>query len=285
MTVLGDSRFPTKRTKNSTKIGRAAAFAGAGVLAAINAIAGAVIGAIRHEPLIIQIANLAGVSAVVWFAIYVALKIGWEAPPEKLRKADWLALALTVASAMIPVSDVARAGLVICAVYAFATTRQGEPTRRVALVLVALTGTVVWGLLLLHVFAAPLVTLDAHIVARAIGSTAQGNIVRFINFDDSFVIGKGCSSVHNMSLAILLWCTGVALFDLRVDGRLLAFGAAMIALMFGLNIARLSTIGIFPDHFEFLHEGAGAALFSWVGLASMGTLALLGFHDALSRRS
>ena len=99
------------------------------------------------------------------------------------------------------------------------------------------------------------------------------------------MIAKGCSSVHNISLAIVLWCTAVALFDLRIDARLIAFGVAMIVLMFGLNILRLSLIGLFPEHFEFLHSGDGAVVFGWVGLIGMAILAGLGTHDALRRRS
>jgi exosortase/archaeosortase family protein len=254
-------------------------------LAAINALAGTIIAAFVHAPLIGVVANLAGISAVIWFAIWAALKIGWDAPADRFRRWDMPVLLLVVATAMVPVSDAARAGLVICAFYAFATTRAGEPGRRVALLLVALTGTLVWGPLLLNVFSRPLLALDAHIVGGTIGSAVHGNVVATVDRADLMVVGKACSSIHNISLAIVLWCTTVALFDLPLDRRLVTFGGAMVGLMFALNIARLCAIGLFPADYEFLHMGTGAALFGWAGLMGIGMLAVLGAHDALARRS
>jgi exosortase/archaeosortase family protein len=276
---------PAEGTRSQPRLGRATVLAGAGVLAAFNALANQIIRAFAHTSMIGNVSNLAGISAVIWFAMYAALKIGWEAEPDELRKSDWPVLLVALASAMVPVSYAARLGLLMCAAYAFATTRPGEPGRRVALLLAALTGTLIWGPLILSVFAAPVLALDAHIVGQAIGSPVDGNIVQFAHSRHAFLIAAGCSSIHNISLAIVLWCTAVALFELRVDGRMVALGIAMIGLMFGLNIARLCAIGLFPDQFEFIHRGFGAALFGWAGLIGIGILAALGTHDALSRRS
>ena len=283
--TAGRAAVATSRVSHELKIGRSAGFAGAGGLAAINALADTIIGAFAHAPVIGVIANLAGISAVIWFAIWAALEIGWNAPTDKFQTWDAPVLAIVVATAIVPVSDAARAGLVLCAFYAFATTRRGEPGRRVALLLAALTGTLVWGPLILTLFARPLLALDAHIVGGALGSAVNGNVVATVDPASQMVVGKACSSIHNISLAIVLWCTTVALFDLRPDRRLVAFGGAMMALMFGLNIARLCAIGLFPADYEFLHMGTGAALFGWAGLIGIGMLAALGAHDALARRS
>jgi exosortase/archaeosortase family protein len=276
---------PTEGTYGQSGVGRAALFAGAGVLAAVNALADTIITDFGRAAPIGSIFNLAGISAVIWFAMYAALKIGWSAERGELRKADWPIVLIVLASAVVPVSYVARAGLLLCALYAFVTTRPGQSARQVALVLLALTGTLFWGPLILNIFAVPVLALDAHIVGHTIGSAVDGNVVQFARSGEAFLIAKGCSSVHNISLAIVLWCTAVALFDLRIDARLLAFGAAMVALMFGINIARLCLIGLFPEHFEFLHSGSGAVLFGWIGLVGMAIVAGLGTHDALRRRS
>jgi len=266
-------------------ISRAGTFAGAGVLAAINSLADKIILAFAHAPMIGVIANLAGISAVIWFAMYAALKIGWDAEPDQLRKSDWLALLAVLVSAILPVTYAAKAGLLLCGFYLLATTRPDEPAHRVALVLTALTWTFVWGPLILNIFSGPVLAVDAHIVALLIGSDVSGNEVQFVHSPDSFLIAGGCSSVHNISLAIVLWWTAIALFDLRVDARLVATGAAMIFFMFALNIARLCAIGLYPDRFEFIHSGVGAALFGWTGLIGVAILAALGSHDALNRRS
>jgi exosortase/archaeosortase family protein len=152
------------------------------------------------------------------------------------------------------------------------------------LVLLALTGTLVWGPLIMSLFAGPVLSLDAHIAGWVIGSPVTANMVKFVASDRIYIIAMGCSSIHNMSLAIVLWCTAVALFDLKVDWRLLLVGAAMMGLTFVLNVARLSAIGRFPDYFDFLHMGGGAVLFGWAALIGMALLAGLGVNNALARQ-
>jgi hypothetical protein len=59
---------------------------------------------------------------------------------------------------------------------------------------------------------------------------------------------------------------------------------AMAGLMFGLNILRLSIMGLFPANFEFLHTGGGAIVFGWGGLIGAAFLAGYGIIDATARQ-
>lgn len=282
MTVVRSARrVPAERTYWPEDIGRAGIFAGAGVIATINALADQIVAS--DASLIVRILDLGGVSAVIWFALYAALKIGLEAGDEPLRKADVPVLLAILASCFIPVTVAARAGVLLCAFYLFATTRSDAPDRRVALVLLALTGTLVWGPLILTLLAAPILSLDAHITGWIIGSPVTANMVQFAGTDRIYIVAIACSSIHNISLAIVLWCTAVALFDLKVDGRLLLICAGMMVLMFALNIVRLSLMGLFPDHFYFLHAGAGGLLFGWLEVIAMALLAGLGVSNAVAR--
>jgi exosortase/archaeosortase family protein len=280
-TASSARRTLAERTYWPKNIGRAGIFAGAGVIATLNALADQIVAS--DTSLIIRILDLGGVSAVIWFALYAALKIGLEAPDEPLRRADVPVLVAILASCFIPVTVAARGGVLLCACYFFATTRPYTPARRVALVLLALTGTLVWGPLILTLLAAPILSLDAHITGWIIGSPVTANMVQFAGTDRIYIVAMACSSIHNISLAIVLWCTAVALFDLKVDGRLLLICAGMIALMFALNIVRLSLMGFFPDQFDFLHAGAGGLLFGWLEVIAMAILAGLGVSNAVAR--
>jgi hypothetical protein len=173
--------------------------------------------------------------------------------------------------------------LLLCAAYLLATTHRHEPARRAALVLLALTGPLIWGRVLLNLFASRILALDAHIVGAVIGTRVDGNIFQAAN-GSHFLIGDLCSSVHNMSLAIVLWTTAAMLFSIQVDRRYVLVGVAMAAFMFALNIARLATIGLFPAYFTFLHFGTGAALFGWAGLIGAALLAGWGVTDAAARQ-
>jgi exosortase/archaeosortase family protein len=216
--------------------------------------------------------------------MYAALKIGIEDKPESLRRWDIPVLAAAIVFSFIPMAFAAKLGLLLTGGYLFAASTRGSAERRIALLLLALTGPLIWGRLILVAFAAPILALDARLVGSAIGSNVDGNLVQFAGGSKIFVIGNGCSSLHNMSLAIVLWTTAAVLFEIRIDRRYVAIGGAMVAWMFLLNIARLASIGLFPKDFDLLHVGAGAALFGWAGLIGAALLAGLGVASAVRRQ-
>jgi exosortase/archaeosortase family protein len=266
------------------KFGRASLFACAGVLAAVNAQASQIIGALEYQSALTAFVNLAGISAVIWFAMYAALRIGFDARHERAWGSDGIVLSAVLLLSFLPISYAAKAALLVCALYPLIRSEKGSGTRRVAYVLLALTGPLIWGRILLLGLASPLLSLDAHVVGGLIGSPVDGNTVRFAGTPKRFLVGTGCSSVHNMSLAVVLWTTAAALFDVRVDRRYVLCGGVMVALMFALNIARLALIGLYPDKFEFLHDGAGADLFSWTGLIAVASVAAWGVTGAVQRQ-
>ena len=221
---------------------------------------------------------------MIWVAMYAALKIGLADPPGEWTRRDAVVLSAVVILSFLPISFAANAGLLGCGIYLFATSRQGEPAWRVSLVLLALTSPLIWGRVLLHIFAVPILALDAQLVAAITASPVDGNLVRGASDAPRMLIGGPCSSVHNMSLAILLWTTAAVLLNIRIDRRYVAAGLAMVVFMFVLNVARLATIAVFPDQYELLHVGAGAAAFSWAGLIGAGFIAFRGVIGAAERQ-
>jgi len=273
---------PTGRTSIlDRKISRAGIFAGAGVLAALNAQADQIINILTVRWLTGVLVELGGISAIIWFAMYAALKIGIEGESEPISRRDLAVVGIVVFLSFLPLFFAAKGAVLLAGAYLFATSQAGSASRRVSLILLALTGPLVWGRLLLNVFAAPILSLDAHIVAIVTGYDVRGNL---ISAPVNFLIAGGCSSVHNISIAILLWATAAALFGIRLDRRYLGVGALMIAWMFVLNIVRLSLLGIFPDYFEYVHVGGGAVMFAWFDLIGAALLAGFGVIRAAERQ-
>ena len=265
-------------------VGRAGWFAAAGILAALNAQADQIIHALTDKTLSTALIELGGISAIIWFAMFAALKIGLEDETNGLSRRDLAVLAIVGLLSFLPLFFSSKIGLFLAGGYLFATSREGNPSRRVSLILLALTGPLVWGRVLLTLFGGPILALDAHIVGSVIGSAVRGNIVDFARPGMQFFIATGCSSVHNISIGVLLWTTAIALFKIRIDWRYVGIGVAMIAWMFFLNIARLATIGLYPDDFGYLHDGGGAALFGWAGLLGAALLAGFGIIRAAERQ-
>jgi len=278
-------RLPAAPTTRFALPSRGGAFAAAGVLAALNAQADQIIMGLSWQSPVDALLSLGGISAVMWTAMLVAWKIGGEADRPLRGWLDQAVLAVVAFLSFVPISYAAQAGLLICACYLLITAgRDGDAERRSAIVLLALTGPLIWGRLLLRLFEKSILSLDAHLVASAIGSRVDGNVVRFADGSGRMVIGDPCSSVHNISLAIVLWTTAAMLFSIRIDRQYVTVGIAMAASMFALNVVRLSALGLFPAHFEFLHHGEGAIMFGWAGLITAALLAGLGVVRADARQ-
>lgn len=276
--------IPTAPAAARFELRRGRVFAAAGVLAALNAQAGQIISTLTYQSPFEAITGLAGISAVIWTAMVATWMIGSESRRCFSGIADASALAIVLLLSFLPLSFAPQAGLLFCAAYLLVTSPPKDPGRRAALVLLALTGPLIWGRILLNLFAAPILSFDAHIVGGVIGTHVDGNVFQAPSTGQHFVIGDLCSSVHNISLAIVLWTTAAMLFNVRVDRRYVAIGIAMAGFMFALNIARLATIGLFPAYFVFLHYGTGAALFGWAGLIGAALLAGWGVVDAAQRQ-
>lgn len=276
--------LPARPAFLSQRIDRSGAFAAAGVLAALNAQAAQILSALHYNSTIDSIMNLAGISAVVWTAMFAALRIGLDERDGKLRGWDAAILSAVIALSFLPVSLAAKLGLLICGIYLFVSSAPTSAPRRVALILLALTGPLIWGRVLLQLFAGPILALDAHLVGLLTGMEVSGNTIRFADRPGWMLIGDACSSVHNISLALVLWTTAAVVFRLRIDRRYVAAGALMMAWMFLLNIGRLTLLGVRPQDYQYLHNGTGAALFGWAGLLGVAAIAAFGVLRAADRQ-
>jgi hypothetical protein len=275
---------PTGPAIIRTGFHRGSVFAAAGVLAALNAEAGQIITTLTFQSPIEAVTLLGGISAVIWAAMVAACKIGAESKRPIDGTADAVVLGAVILLSFLPLSFAGQGGLLLCGVYLLITSPPRDAGRRAAMVLLALTGPLIWGRILLSLFASPILAFDAHIVAGIIRTPVDGNVFQSAKAGQRFVIGDLCSSVHNISLAIVLWTTAAMLFNVRIDRRYVGVGIAMALFMFALNIARLATIGLFPAHFTYLHFGTGAALFGWAGLIGAAFLAGAGVVHAAERQ-
>ena len=275
---------PARPTTAGRTFSRAGLLACAGVLAALNAQASQIIDTLRYSSALAGLGGLAGISAIIWFAMFAALKLGLDAEDKPASGQDLAVIATVVFLSLLPISIAAKGGLLLCGAYLFASSKPATDDRKIALLLLALTGPLVWGRLILNLFATPILSLDAHIVGSLLGTASDGNTVRFVDGSGKVLIETPCSSVHNMSLAILLWVTAAVLFNVRLDRRYAAVGVAMAAWMFGLNIARLAAIALFPSHYHELHAGVWAGLFGWAGLIGVAVIAGMGVANAVARQ-
>lgn len=237
------------------------------MVAAFNALAPRIGFSLDQRGMLTAIAELFGISAIIWFALWVLVTIAREAgPPERIRRGDgWLVAALLLA-ALLPMPTLAAAALFAAALWLRGSSAVDGRSRRIAGVALALSLPLLWGPLLLKLLGSELLALDAQLAAALIGGEASGNVYSGAGSDTAFAVGQGCSSMTNISLATVLAAALAQKFRLPLSPSLLGWTAAATLSVVLVNCARMATIGARPDLYDYLHHGAGMALFGWAAL-------------------
>lgn len=266
------------------RLDRARLAAFTGILAGLNAISFRLLAGYLQDGFAVTLVRLGDVSAGVWFALAGCYLIAREdGAAEPARRGDLLVAAAAFLAALLPAAELASAALLGCGLYFVLTSRPRSRARRVGVVVLAVSGALIIGKLMLTLFAPLLLPIDAAAVAALAGTSADGNIVGFSN-GKAFLIASGCSSVHNLTFGLLVWATLVQMLGLRLTPRLLAVGLLAMAATVLVNICRLVAIARMPQHFHYLHLGEGAALFGWATLLIGAGIVFMGAYGEARRQ-
>jgi exosortase/archaeosortase family protein len=245
---------------------RAGAFSLLGIVAALNGFAGSIAKDVHQADSLDDAMKLGGLSAIVWFSLVGLFLIGGErSDPYVLTPRDRLVLIGMALLAFVPVNIAGAMSVLLGGTYLAVIARGDSSARRVAVLMLALTGPLVWGRVLLTFWGPLLLGVDARFAALIAGVPSHGNVVSFFQHPGVLYVALGCSSLHNMSLAVLLFATLTQMLALRLTPRLLATCALGAISMGFVNILRLAALARYPDHFDYLHTGPGGYMF---GVAS-----------------
>lgn len=210
--------------------------------------------------------NLFNISAIVWLALVASLALIWQAKPgSSHRFFDNVAVAAAVVAALVPVPALSAALLTLIAAWAVWSSAPGSPLRRASIIMLSLTAFLLWGRIALAWGAGPLLAADARFVGLIADTRSAGNAVYFAD-GTNFVIAPGCSSLHGISLALILWTTVVQYFSVRLTPPVwVTLALALIASVL-VNGLRLAVIAWNPHDFSYWHTGGGGVLFGWIAL-------------------
>lgn len=265
------------------RLGRERLFAFVFLLLTLNGLAGFLALAEARAGWAWAALDLFDVSAIVWLALAAGLALLWNAadqPPA--RPVDWVGTCLAVIVAFIP-TPVASAAML--SVVGLSAVVSGGPTsvlRRSGLIFLSLTAFLIWGRIALALGAGLLLRADAGFVSLVSGLPSSGNAVGFAG-GGRFLVAPGCSSLHEVSLALILWTTVVQYFAIASGRRAWLTLALAVVAAIAVNCARLATIAWHPRDFDYWHVGMGAAQFGWVALAAIVAVTYRGLADAPRR--
>lgn len=208
-----------------------------------------------------HLANLGIFQFLAWFAVLVLVARG--APG--MRRTTGLALPCLISlAACLPDDNAAWVGLSVLAAYTFYVFAHDRSLRAAAIVMLALATQLFWGRILFELVAFQIEIADAKLAAGLLSLlhqpvTLQDNLIGTGNHQ--IVIYEGCTSFHNISIAMLAWVTITKLA--RPDWRRsdLATAGLLVAVTVAMNSLRLFLMASSaPGRLDFWHVGTGAQL-------------------------
>ncbi|MFN3764063.1 MAG: hypothetical protein ACK4R3_00690 [Aliihoeflea sp.] len=258
---------------------RSALFAALMSIGFLNGVSEKVLNALDSQGMALAIFGTFGISAIVWIAAFMGIRLlldTYAGPPAS--RTD-LAVATVASTAILaPVPSLSWLAISGMAAHLLFTSRSPGPTRRAAAILLAMTIPVFWSRLLFAAGGNELLVADALIVGMLVGTGSEGNTVALADGSGWLFIAAGCSSITNVSIAILcsvLFVTSSAEgWTLR---SMVVAGLACVATVL-INVMRIALIGRDPSLYPIVHGQIGDTLTGWLTLIVIAMICTIGMR-------
>jgi exosortase/archaeosortase family protein len=226
-----------------------------------------------------------GISVLVWVACFIAVSLLLRQPPEPVTRNDLiLGVAVTVA-ALVPSAKVSWIALTVLGLYGLRYFEAGAPARRAAFVILAVTVPMFWSRLVFAMLSDWILRADAILVSLIVGTERVGNTVGFADNSGFLFILPACSSLADVSLAVLGWALFTQALTRRPSLKDVWWCLAACSAVIVINVTRIALIGLHPEHFELIHGAIGAGIASFLALVAIVGINLIRVRGDLFARS
>jgi hypothetical protein len=117
-----------------------------------------------------------------------------------------------------------------------------------------------WSKLLFKYFANFILEIDATLVGLLLRTKHLGNLVRFADNSGDLVILPYCSSLANVSLALLAWIAISQWFGHRWSIRDWQWCFLAAASVVAVNVTRMGLMGLSDTHYRSIHSQWGDSI-------------------------
>ena len=179
-----------------------------------------------------------------------------------------------------PLSWIAVTGL---SLYVLAST-DIDTSRRGAIILLATTVPMLWSRMLFQFFANFILAVDASLVSLLLGTQRTGNFVEFADHSSQLVILPSCSSLANVSLALLCWVTLSQLVSHKRSIYDFFWCLLACAAVIAVNVARITICGLSEWHYAVFHSQWSDVVTNIIILCLIGGICALGVRRELFQR-
>ena len=268
----------------ASELRRGEYFAGLFILGCVSGLTSLIIQSINRLGWEDALINTFEISAIVWIACIAGVSLVLR---DRTTGIGLLELALGAGFVFLvvlpigPLSWIAVTGLslYILVIADCATSRRG------ACILLAATVPLLWSCMLFQFFASSILEADASVVRWLLGTHRTGTLVEFADRSGQLVIFPSCSSLANVSLAILCWVTLSQLVRHRKSAYDLLWCLLACASVVAVNVTRIAISGLNQWHYATLHNQWGDAVGSIIILGLIVGISALGVRRELFGRT
>jgi hypothetical protein len=206
------------------------------------------------------------VSIVVIASTIIGLSLSGRVPGGCVTATDWLAGAVYLALLFIPCGAASWIALTFLAFYEAVRRSRSPEAVATACLFIGIAVTQLWGRLILHLFAAPLLEIDTTLVAHFLrfiqgGVDHVGNVIGNSE-GQSLVIMTPCSSLSQISYGLLCWMTVVRAARPEWRWADVPMVLVVVTSVAALNVLRMTLMGLSAEWYVFSHGPIGAEIHS-----------------------
>lgn len=278
----GSRSVAAGRDRLIASLSRGELAAGLVLLGSANALVQPVGRSIRENGLWTALAGTFDVSVIVWLALIAAPALMIRSSAQRRGRADEVVGWVAFLSFLIPLPHASWVGLTALALYLIydpGVRWRAAPDpflRRGAIILLATATAMFWGRVVLQNSGDFVLAADASFVSLLTGMTHAGNVIRTAGDEGYLWIAPYCSSLSNVSLAILCSALVVQWRDLAWTRS--QFGRCLLAVLavIAINDMRISIMVVRPELYELVHGSEGALVANLLTVAAIAFTILYG---------
>ena len=278
-----ESNAPGSVLRMASELPRGEFFAGLFALGCVSGLTSRIIQSITARGWVGALFDTFEISLIIWVSCVAGIALVFRDRTIGVRSSELAMGAGFVVLVTLPIGPLSWLAVAALSLYIITSTRVAS-SRRGATILLATTVPMLWSRLLFQFFANIILQIDASLVGWILGTHRTGDIVGFADGSGVLVILPACSSLANVSIAILCWVTVSQLVGHKKSVYDPLWCLAACVSVIAMNVTRISVEGLSQWHYATFHSPWGDALVNTIILGLIVGFSVLGVRRELFGR-
>ena len=211
----------------------------------------------------------ADINVIILLACFAGISLVCAKSSEGVQPHDLVVGLVFLILVALPIFPLSWVAVTVLSLYILVFANNDRERVRGAMILLAMTAPMLWSRLLFQIFAKFILDIDASLVSLLLGTQRTGNMVGFLDGSGYMIVLPACSSLANMSLALLCWVTITQWVGHRWTAKDVFWAGLACASVIAVNVTRISLMGLSHRHYELIHSSWGDMITNSIMLALM----------------